>query len=485
MKRGSNIDDLAERRRTRASTAAPTVQAVNQITDLGNAARFARQHGQDFRYCATAGYGGWLAWDGRRWTPDTTLERMRRARQSVFTELEAAMAEPDDGRRAARLKWAVRSQDAARLHACVTLAASEPGMALASLTDFDADPWLLNADNGTLDLRTGVLRETRRTDLLTKLAPVTYDPAAECSLWLAFLDRIFAGNVELIDFVQRFLGYALTGITRERVFAILWGASGRNGKTTLLETFRAILGDYALRTPAETLLVKRDGAIPNDVAKLRGARFVTASETKQGRQLDEPLVKDLTGGDTISARFMRAEWFEFRPSAKIFLGTNHKPEIPGTDPAIWDRVVLIPFTVRIPDEEQDQQLGAKLQAEAPGILAWAVRGCRAWQDGGLQVPEIVRAATKVYRAEEDALGVFLDERCTLGPRLTVAKGIFRTTYETWAKETRETALSDKELRRALAARGLTEGRTGAMRFWRGVALNGLSLGNATGTDVPA
>ena len=247
---------------------------------------------------------------------------------------------------------------------------------------------------------------------ITKLAPVNFEPDAACPRWLEFLSRIMDGNEQLIDFLQRAVGYALTGETSEQCLFIFYG-SGANGKSTFLQTMSYVLGDYSMSTPTETLLVKRRGAIPNDVARLKGARFVIACEADAENRLAESLIKQMTGGDTISARFLHQEWFDFEPTHKVFFGTNHKPVIKGTDYAIWRRIRLVPFEITIPEGERDKNLPEKLKAEADGILAWAVQGCLVWQQQGLGVPEEVKAATDSYREEMDILGEFLKDRCRL------------------------------------------------------------------------
>jgi putative DNA primase/helicase len=264
----------------------------------------------------------------------------------------------------------------------------------------DQDPWLFNVENGTIDLKTGELRPHERGALITKLAPVQYDREAECPTWWKFLMRIFNGNLALIEFLQKAVGYALTGSTREQCLFFLHGL-GANGKSTLLEIIHTLLGDYAHRTSSETFLIKKSGGIPNDVAALRGARLVGAVEVESGRRLAEVLIKEMTGGDRISARFLHAEWFDFKPEFKIFLAANHKPVIRGTDHAIWRRIHLIPFNVQIPKPEQDRDLPEKLKAELPGILNWALEGCQMWQLYGLEPPAEVQAATQDYREEMD------------------------------------------------------------------------------------
>lgn len=213
--------------------------------------------------------------------------------------------------------------------------------------------------------------------------------------------------------------------------------TGRNGKSTLLEVVRALLGDYAMRTPTSTLMTKRGEGIPNDIARLKGARFVSASESEDGRRLAESLIKDLTGGDTISARFLRAEFFDFRPEFKVFLATNHKPGIRGTDDGIWDRVRLIPFDVRILDDQLDPHLLSKLTKELPGILNWAIRGCLDWQSDGLGMPPVVAEATEAYRSEQGVLAMFIIDRCVVHPRASCGATTLYAAYKEWCEETGE------------------------------------------------
>jgi len=265
---------------------------------------------------------------------------------------------------------------------------------------FDQNPMLLNVLNGTFELKTGELRPHDQRDRITKICPVEYREDALCPTWLAFLDRIFNGNADLIGFVQRAIGYSLTGSTQEQCFLLLWG-EGSNGKSTMLELLRDVLGDYADNASTDALMVSSGRGTENDIAKLKGARLVTASESGEGRRLDEERVKRLTGGDTISARFLYREWFEYRPQFKLWLAVNNRPEVRGTDHAIWRRVRLIPFEVVIPDDDQDKELPAKLRAEAPGILRWAVEGCLAWQKEKLNPPKAITSATTEYRSEQN------------------------------------------------------------------------------------
>ena len=295
-------------------------------SDLGNAQRFAAMHGNSARFCYP--WGKWLAYDGRRWRVDESGEVERLAKSTIKAMYSEALTLPDD-QRAALTKHALETERrAARIAAMIDLARSELGIAVQP-EQLDCDPWLLNVQNGTIDLRSGKLRPHDRADLATKIAPVSYDPEATCERWEMFLHSIFAGKASLIDYVKRLLGYSLTGDVREQILGIFWG-SGSNGKSTLLNLFMSdLLGpDYALKAPHELLMVKGDEH-PTERADLYGKRLVAAIETDDGKRLAESLVKELTGGDAIRARRMRENFWEFRPTHKLVLCTNHKPSIRG------------------------------------------------------------------------------------------------------------------------------------------------------------
>ncbi|MGH8696028.1 MAG: phage/plasmid primase, P4 family [Burkholderiales bacterium] len=436
------------------------------LTDAGNAQRFARDHGRDVRYCYA--WAVWLVWDGRRLARDPGDGIMARAKATARAIYAEAAAEADAERRKARAAWARTSERAERLRAMLALAQSEPGIPVTP-DELDRDPFALNVANGTLDLRTGELRAHRREDLVTKLAPVAYDASATCPRFLAFLGRIMNSDAERIAFLQRALGYSLTGDTREQCFFVPWGA-GANGKTTLTRTVFRLLGDYAAGTRADAFMVKYGDTIPNDIARLKGARFVLASEAEENQRLAESLVKGITGGDVLTARFMRSEYFDFVPALKLWLATNHRPVIRGTDHAMWRRVRLIPFTVTIPDAERDATLSEKLAAEAPGILAWLVAGCRAWRGGGLSVPESVRAATGEYRAAMDVLGAFIAERCAVDADGTIAARELYAEYAAWCMSSNEKPITRKAFGLRLAERGFTATRTEYERAWHGLRL---------------
>ena len=435
-------------------------------TDLGNSERFVRDHGANVRYCYP--WGRWLFWTGSRWERDDAGRVHKLAKETVRGIYREASDAEDEDRRKALGKHAAASESEAKIRAMLELSKSELPI---SPDELDADPRLLNVLNGTIDLRSGELREHRREDLITKIAPVRYEPDAAAPVWEAFLGRVLPGE-ELRAFVQRAVGYSATGDTSEQCMFIDHG-SGANGKTTFQEAAAAALGDYAMRAPTEMLMAKRAGGVPNDVARLKGARFVAASETEEGRRLAESLVKDLTGQDTISARFMRAEWFDFKPTHKLWLSTNHKPEIRGTDPAIWRRIRLVPWSVAIPPAEQDRRLAEKLRGELPGILAWIVRGCLEWRREGLKAPDDVRHATAAYRTEMDVLGAFLQECCIVDPGSDVAAKDLYAAYKLWCDENGERAETQRRFGARLTERSGFEryrgGKSGGHR-WRGLEL---------------
>ena len=277
------------------------------------------------------------------------------------------------------------------------------------------------------------------------------------------------GNTELIQFLQRAVGYALTAQTIEQVLFFLYG-TGANGKSTFLETVKAVLGDYAQQMPTDTLMSKDKSSIPNDIARLKGARFVAAMETEEGKRLSEVQVKQLTGGDTLSARFMRAEFFDFTPTHKLFVGTNHKPLIRGTDYAIWRRIRLIPFIVTIPPEERDKNLPIKLRDELSGILAWAVRGCLDWQENGLGEPDAVKGATESYRKDMDILSEFLDERCALGTGLKVKAGDLYAAYKNWSEASGEYPVSQTRFGTQMVERGFEKKKSDGIIWYLAIGL---------------
>ena len=452
--------------------AAPDLLRGLGCTDYGNAQRLVRRHGANLRHCYD--FNQWLGWTGTHWSfePAVAEQLAKDTVLSIYTEVGQLV---DAKERELLHHHAVVSEAASRIGAMLALARSEPHIPIRP-DGLDRDVWQLNCANGTIDLRTGMIGPHRREDLITRCLAVSHVPGADCPRWRAFLRQIMDDNADLVSFVQRAVGYTLTGSTAERCMFILHGG-GKNGKTVFLEGLRLLLGDgYTARTPTQTLLAKRGETIPNDLARLRGVRLVTASETGDGNRLDEALVKDITGGDRVVARFMRGEWFEFTPHFKIFLSTNYRPRISGTDDAIWDRLRLVPFLIRIPDAERQpmDDLLAAFQAELPGILNWAIQGCLDWQQFGLGEPPEVRMATADYRDEMDTLGEFLADCCILRRDSRVPSQHLYDEYKRWANESGERVQSHKRFSQWMEHRGQQSGfrkqHTREGKVWQGLAL---------------
>jgi putative DNA primase/helicase len=437
----------------------------------------AGRHGADLRYVHP--WKAWLVWDGRRWTEDATAEPVRRVKEAQGAFYRAVAARfgelPDAGDAASaeraellkELNHAVRWEDARAIARCLELLKSEPGVP-ALPSELDRDLYLLNVLNGTLDLRTGRLRPHRRADLLTKLAPVAYDPGAACPLWLRFLDRIMRGNQDLVAYLQRVAGYALTGEVSEQCLWFLYG-TGANGKSTFLQTLLAVLGDYGMQAVSELLMAKNHESHPTERADLFGKRFVATIEAEEGKRVAESLMKQLTGGDRVRARRMRQDFFEFDQTWKLFLAANHKPNVRGTDHGVWRRIKLVPFAVTIPDEEKDKALPEKLRAELPGVLAWLVRGCLDWQRGGLGEPEEVKAATDAYRSEQDSLQAFLNECCLVHPAVRSKASDLLEAYHAWSGDR---LMSRQAFNQRVRDKGFeTKRGHGGGYFWHGIGLN--------------
>lgn len=458
-------------------------------TDLAGAHLLAEHHGDNVRYSPEI---GWLNWDGRRFRPDTKGTEVSLRVQDIGRRLELGAAElyrkaaraADEAaqerlrKRAEALHaWARGAQSAAAIRRIMEL-----GQTLVSIrTDaLDGDPWLLNCENGTVDLRTGELRAHRRSDFITKLAPVSFDPVAECPRWADFVDQILP-DPEVRGFVQRYLGYSLTGSTREQCFVIALGP-GANGKSVLAETVRSLLGDYTRDCPTDTIMHTGSGrGTENDVARLRGARFATAKETEEDKRIDEARVKQLTGEDTVTARFLFREHFEFVPTFKLWLYCNHRPRIVGTDDGIWRRVMLVPFGVIIPKSRRDPELKAKLLLESPGILAWLVRGCVEWLSSGLSAPAAVTAGTAEWRSQSDEVRAFVDDCCHIATYASVKPDPLFARYTQWSQaQGNKAPLGQKLFRSRLEGLGFAQKRTGERgRYWDGIGVSAEAGGESS------
>jgi putative DNA primase/helicase len=378
-------------------------------------------------------------------------------------------AEKHADRAASLAKWAHASQKRERISAMIELA--KPEMAILA-DQLDSDPWLLNVQNGTIDLRNGELHQHRREDFITRLANAKYDRNAKAPIFAGFLARIFRSNPALIPFMQRAIGYAATGSVREQCLFFLHG-KGANGKTTLIDAVQFVLADYASKADPD-LLMMRDGspAHPTNVADLMGRRAVICAETADGRRFDESKLKDLAGETRLKARFLYGDFFEFTATHKIFLYSNHKPLVRGTDYGFWRRMKLVPFIETIADDERDSDLSDKLKSEADGILNWIVDGAIAWYRNGPGVPAEVTSATGDYRVEMDSIGAFIADCCMAGDKLlSYAKDLYQA-YSRWCDENGEHSLSQKRLGTALAERGYVSERCSysGLKKWRGIGL---------------
>jgi len=458
-----------------AATKSETTDVAEfETTDVGNAARFVAQFGCDFRWSSAR--GAWLTWDGRRWAPDERLRVERCAKaiaKAIFDEARDAT-----GKRQERLaKWAITSQRRERILATTYLARCELA---ARPSDFDSDSWAFNLANGTLDLRTGQLRPHRREDLLTKISPVEFDPAAKAPRFDAFMREIFADDESLIRYLQKFLGHCLTGDISEQTMPVWYGV-GANGKSTLEDAVRYAMGDYADVAPPDLLLQRHNDEHPAELADLMGKRLVIASEAEKSRRLRVQLMKRLTGDRTLKARFMRENYFAFERTFKVVLITNNRPRVDEDSEAVWRRLRLIPFNVVIPLERRDANLGDKLKQEAAGILNWLLAGCLAWQRERLGEPPAVAQATAVYRESCDPLADFLKDCCVLVPAAWVDSDRLRAEYGRWANEQGEQPVSGRDFSDLLRRRGCTPQRRHSGRGWLGIGL----LSPDSGTECNA
>ena len=422
-------------------------------TDLGNGERFVAMHGDAVRYVPE--WGKWLIWNGRYWEEDTGCQIARLAKQATKAIYREAEFAKDDEERDEILKWAKSSQSRSRLEAMIALAKSEPPIPICH-NSLNSDPWLLNCENGTVDLRKGVLRPHDRADLLTKTTGIEYpdEPGFDAVLWTDFQDTIFSGKEKLIGFVQRLMGSALPGVVYEHILPIFYG-SGSNGKSVFIETAMDVLGEYAMKAPAGMLMTSRGEKHPTELADLFGKRLVAICETGDGQQLDERLVKELTGGDTIRARKMRQDFWEFEPSHQAVLVTNHKPIVRGNDHGIWRRLRLVPFTVTISEDQKDLQLKEKLKVEWPAILKWLVQGCLDWQHDGLQAPAEVLQATDEYKVESDTLAIWMDENCEVSESAECKASDAYQDYCHWCDLSKENRMSQKRFGGRLTDKGFT------------------------------
>ncbi|TKJ24675.1 MAG: hypothetical protein CEE41_05310 [Hadesarchaea archaeon B3_Hades] len=459
---------------------APDLQAVQTTkkfwpTDIYNAGCFVARYGDNVRYCWK---WGWLFYDNKRWNRkegNAAAEKLARAIAESLIDVWKRSRIPEQ--KQVILRWFVRSQHYRQITAMLMTARSYDKISTYPEW-FDSDIYLFNCDNGTIDLRTGGFREHRPADMITKLAPVTYDPKAGCDLWLSCLDTWMQGDTEKIDYLQRLMGMCLTGDICARAFPIFHG-SGKNGKSVFLDTIRELMGDYAITAPEDLLMEKQYHVHPTEIASLVGRRLVTLDETKPNMKLRTSLVKRMTGDRTLQARFMRQDYFEFHTTNKTILVTQNLPRITETADAIWDRLHLVPWIFRIPDREQNPHLLDELRAEWPGIFNWLIDGCSKWQKEGYKLPppDVVKTATEKYRRESDPLSDFCDENVlfNMPAESRIRKSELRERYDWWAKENNvKFPVSNRYLSEYLRARGVRDGQAKIdgknLKVWYGIGL---------------
>jgi len=419
------------------------------------AQRFIDQRRDDLRY--TASWRQWLIWDSRRWAPDEKLTAFCLVRRFCYER--AQQAERGEAKGIA---------SAGTVAAIERLARADQRIAVA-VAEWDIDPWMLNTPAGTIDLRTGNIRDCNPADKLTKIVGVAPDRNCPIPLWISFLDTVTGGSLDLVAFLQRIAGYSLTGSTAEHSLFFIFG-TGANGKTTFINTITACAGEYHRVAPIETFTASSTDRHPTELAGLRGARLVTAVETEEGRRWDESKIKALTGGDPISARFMRQDFFQYTPQFKLIIAGNHKPGLRSVDEAIRRRFNLIPFTVTIPPEERDPDFPERLKAELPGILAWMIDGCIAWQANGLNPPEIVTAATDAYLEAEDGVSAWIEECCKRDPNGFSSSTNLFTSWNAWASKHGEFVGTVRKLQAALESKGFQPHRKSSARGFLGLRI---------------
>jgi len=432
-------------------------------TDYGDAERISSVIKYETRYCVD--FAKWFHFDGKRWIEDHGLQIFKKIVQENRKIYLEAFKEEDDDLRQKIVKHGLLLEQHAKIKSLVELSR---GLLAITPDNFDTEPWELNCQNGILDLKTGELNSHNPEKYMTKISNADYKSNAKCPLFKKFLKEIFNDDKELTSYIQGIAGMALVGEQLEQSVFIFHGM-GSNGKSVLLNILAYVLGDYSMQCPVETIMMKKNDSIPNDLARLRGARLVSTTESPEGRSLNEARIKAMVGGDVMTARFLHAEYFEFKPVFTLLLATNHKPIIKGTDHAIWRRIKLIPFAVTIPDEQQDHDLLNKLKEEANGILAWAVRGLQRYLANGLSVPEQVQAAIQEYRSDMDLLGDFIASCCMEKGRCGF-KELYKT-YSSYCEKEKEPSMGKIRFSSMLQERNYTKYR-GSKNI---VSFRGISL----------
>ncbi|MFL6587208.1 MAG: phage/plasmid primase, P4 family [Luteimonas sp.] len=474
-------DDYLRRTLDRARESMPidAESAASLFSDYANAQRIVHHLGKWLLFAPGI---GWHVWDGSRWRNDPLEARRHAQRLGQFVmqdarsiiDKAAKLTNRDEAERERELaekllRFAGQSENVGRTAAAMT--ASEP-LLRCDPDRLDANPWLLGCANGVVDLRTGGLMIAAPEQLITKSTGVAYSDDSGAPMWQAFLRRTFPDTPELVGFLQKLAGYWLTGLTDPPFLSVLYGI-GANGKSTLVNAISNAMGDYAAAAPPGLLMARYGERHPTELAMLQGRRFVAAAESGEGGRLDEEKVKMLTGSDRISARRMREDFFDFQPTHKLALMTNHKPMVRGMDEGIWRRLVLIPFEQVIPPDERDPNLVDKLRAESAGILRWMVEGARQFHEDGsrLTLPASVAQATRDYRTESDVLGEFISEVCVEGSRDTIASSALYAAYDSWCRDNGERVMTKTTFGLRLKDKGFASAKDSrGTRTWKGLRL---------------
>lgn len=418
------------------------------------AMRFSESFAPSLRYVAA--WGRWMLWDGKIWRKDDTLRAFDLVRRHC-RQMSADASDP-------KVKMTLTS---AKMVAAIEKLVRADRLQATTADQWDGNPWLLNTPCGVVDLKTGQIMGHKPSYQMTKITAVAPDKETDCPQWLAFLDKVCGNDRRLVDYLKRFFGYCLTGLTEEHAMAFLYG-TGRNGKGVFLNTVSRILGDYAMTASPDTFTESGSGKHLTVLARLMGARLVVSQETEEGVPWAEARIKAVTGGDPITANFMRQDPFTYQPQFKLTVGGNHKPELKSVDEAIRGRFNLIPFTVTIPPSERDPGLSDKLWQEAPGVMAWLIEGCLDWQSVGLNPPPAVTIATNEYFESEDAITIWIRECCVISPENKVLSSSLFNSWSTWSVRQGERPGSHKAFSRSLERLGYKKNREGAGMYVFGI-----------------
>ena len=431
-----------------------------RLTELGNAERVSYERGDDIKFIRG---GKWMIWNGKKWVQDDGTDI-----QGVITEVMSALHNYGDE---AQKKWAMRCESLSNIRNTTSLLKTYQQ---CERSEFDKDKYLFNVNNGILDLKTGDLLPHDREKMISKISPINYDKYALCPNWLKFIDQITLGDKELASYLQRLIGYSMTGDIKEQIITFFVGG-GANGKSTFLNILNDIMGDYGKQTDPKTFMRKKEGAPTNDIARLNGSRFVSAVESEDSEQLSESLVKQITGGEPITARFLHEEFFEFKPEFKVFFTTNHKPIIKGLDEGIWRRVKLVPFNLKMEEKDKDKSLPDKLKEEMSGILNWCLEGCLEWQKQGLNEPDIVKMSSEKYRNEMDIIQPFIEKHLEIDPKSKVlARDVYQK-YTNFCWDEGEKHLGNRAFYRMMHTKGFEKKMgKGGNNYILGIKMKGVT-----------